>query len=117
MFWPAEISPWMYGFLIFTVLMVLGPNLSPENWEFFFGMAGFSSLRGGMMLYHMRKWFRWSMSQRLKSSARLREEALSHPVQPRFTDDGCFAEWAGQFLDEKEVDALMEKYRSQTNSE
>ena len=117
MFWPAEISPWMYGFLIFTVLMVLGPNLSPENWEFFFGMAGFSSLIGGMMVYHMRKWVRWSWSQRLKSSARLREEALSHPVQPRFTDDGCFAEWAGQFLDEKEVDALMEKYRSQTNSE
>ncbi len=107
----------MYGFLIFTALMLLGPSFSPENSEFFFGMAGCSSLIGGSMVYHMRKWVRWSWSQRLKSSARLREEALSHPVQPRFTDDGCFGEWVGQFLDEKETHALMEKYRSQTNSE
>ena len=119
MFWPAEVTPWMYGMLAFTAIMVFCSFLNGWNdgLLFWLGLGGISGLIGGMMAYHMRKWVRWSWSQRLKSSVQLEEESLSHPVQPRYEDDGCFADWAGQFLREKEVDALIEKYRSQTNSE
>ena len=120
MFWPAEISPWMYGMLGFTALMIF-ISVFFLDWDealiLPLGLGGMSGLIGGMMAYHMRKWVRWSWNQRLKSSAQLEEEALSHPVQPRYEDDGCFADWAGQFLPEKDVDALIEKYQSQPNSE
>ena len=130
MFRPAATCPWMHSMgCAFPLLMIAlsiffsfhpraAKDLGGEGLVYcMIGLGGFFGLIGASMFYHMRKWVGWSFIQHSKTTAQLDEEALSHTVQPRYEDDGSFADWASQFLPEKEVDALIEKYHSQSNSE
>jgi len=128
MFHPAETTPWMYGLVAFTFLMIILSFYISDNphvlsgGEFgdtdgliycMLGLGTFSGLIGGMMVFHMRKWVGWSWAQRLKSAAQLEEDSLNHPVQSQYEESEDFVLWAKQFLSPDEVNALKEKYGTQ----
>ena len=128
MFHPAETTPWMYGMVAFTCLMIFlsiyisyNPGVlsgggfgDPDGLIYcMLGLGGFFGLIGGMMVFHMRKWISWSWSQRLKSEAQLEEGALNHSVQPQYEESEDFVLWAQQFFTLEEVNALKEKYGTQ----
>ena len=82
MFCPAETMPWMYGLSAFTLtLPVLGwsfRHTADGILECSIGLAAFSGLIGGMMIFHMRKRFTWSLAQKRKSPEQLEMEARKY---------------------------------------
>ena len=112
MFRPAETLPWVYGFSILTILLVLLGCFpaSPGFTRAVFGFAAAFGLMSGVGIYCQRRWVNWSSASKRKSPKQIEHEALNHPFQPEYEQDGDFTGWARQFLSEEEVDLLHQTY-------
>ena len=115
MFRPGQTLPWMY--LLCGKALVMIPagflaGMDSQFGPFCVAWGGFCALIGGMMLYHCRKWFAWTNRQRWKNPSGLEQEALDHPFQLSYEQSEDFDSWAGQFLNDQEIQQLHEKYGS-----
>ncbi|MDP7010095.1 MAG: hypothetical protein QF685_01840 [Verrucomicrobiota bacterium] len=132
MFRPADTLPWMYGLTGVGILLVAAGviiavskgriDLNLEGSEpgsevicWLFGALPL--LIGGMMVFHIKKWFAWSLAQKRKTPEQLESEAMCHPFQPTYEKSDDYNHWASQFLTSDEVEQLHKKYDSGTAGE
>ena len=130
MFRPADTLPWMYGLTGVGILLVAAGVIiavskgridiegsEPGSEVLCLAFGAFPLLIGGMMVFHMKKWFAWSLAQKRKTPEQLGSEAMNHPFQPTYENSNDFNHWASQFLTSDEMDQLHEKYGSGTAGE
>ncbi len=118
MFLPGEVVPWMNGLLFGTLLLGgVGIFLLPHELETYWqwspvclAFAGFFGLIGGMMWFYVRKYFKWSLRQKLKSSNKLEKEANDHACSQYYEVSEDFDKWALQFLNEDQLLKLHDRF-------